>query len=78
MLLLDEPMAGLTQEERAGLAQRIVELSAATAILLIEHDLEIALGFAERVTVLNLGRILRDGDPREVLSDPEVRRIYLG
>jgi branched-chain amino acid transport system ATP-binding protein len=78
MLLLDEPMAGLTQEERAGLAQRIVELSAATAILLIEHDLEIALGFAERVTVLNLGRILRDGDPRAVLSDPEVRRIYLG
>ena len=78
MLFLDEPMAGLTQEERVALAKRIVDLSRTITILLIEHDLEIALTVAERLTVLNLGQILRDGGPGEVLADPEVRRIYLG
>ena len=78
MLFLDEPMAGLTQEERVALAKRIVDLSSAITILLIEHDLEIALTVAERLTVLNLGQILRDGAPGEVIEDPEVRRIYLG
>jgi ABC-type branched-subunit amino acid transport system ATPase component len=78
MLFLDEPMAGLTQEERVALAKRIVDLSSTITILLIEHDLEIALTVAERLTVLNLGQILRDGAPGEVLEDTEVRRIYLG
>ena len=78
MLFLDEPMAGLTQEERMALAKRIVDLSSTVTILLIEHDLEIALTVAERLTVLNLGQILLDGAPGEVLEDPEVRRIYLG
>ena len=78
VLFLDEPMAGLTQEERVALAKRIVDLSRTITILLIEHDLEIALTVAEHLTVLNLGQILRDGGPGEVLADPEVRRIYLG
>jgi branched-chain amino acid transport system ATP-binding protein len=78
MLFLDEPMAGLTQEERLVLAKRIVDLSKSITILLIEHDLEVALTVAERLTVLNLGRILRDGAPAEVIADAEVRRIYLG
>jgi branched-chain amino acid transport system ATP-binding protein len=78
MLLLDEPMAGLTQEERIGFAQTVVELSATTAILLIEHDLETALRVAERVTVLNLGAIVFDGGPAEMLAAPIVRQIYLG
>ena len=78
MLFLDEPMAGLTQEERAALAARIVELSETVPILLIEHDLEVALSIAERLTVLNLGQILRDGAPQDVLADADVRRIYLG
>ena len=78
MLFLDEPMAGLTQEERVLLARRIIDLGSELTILLIEHDLEIALSIAERLTVLNLGRILRDGEPRALLNDAEVRRIYLG
>ena len=78
MLLLDEPMAGLTQEERIAFADRVVDLSATTAILLIDHDLEIALRVAERVTVLNLGAIVFDGKPAAVLADPLVRQIYLG
>ena len=78
MLLLDEPMAGLTQEERIAFADRIVELSTTTAILLIEHDLETALRIAERVTVLNLGAVICDGTPEEVLADPLVKQVYLG
>jgi branched-chain amino acid transport system ATP-binding protein len=78
MLLLDEPMAGLTQEERLGFADRIVALSATTAILLIEHDLEVAMRVAERVTVLDLGAVICDGTPAEVLADPAVKRVYLG
>jgi ABC-type branched-subunit amino acid transport system ATPase component len=78
MLLLDEPMAGLTQEERGAFAERVIELSTRTAILLIEHDLEVALRIAERVTVLNLGAIAYDGKPSDVLAAPIVRQIYLG
>jgi branched-chain amino acid transport system ATP-binding protein len=78
MLLLDEPMAGLTQEERVAFAERVLALSADTAILLIEHDLEIALRVAERVTVLNLGAVVYDGKPAEVVAAPIVKQIYLG
>jgi ABC-type branched-subunit amino acid transport system ATPase component len=78
MLLLDEPMAGLTQEERGAFADRVIELSMRTAILLIEHDLEVALRIAERVTVLNLGAVVYDGKPVDVLAAPIVRQIYLG
>jgi ABC-type branched-subunit amino acid transport system ATPase component len=78
MLLLDEPMAGLTQEERVAFADRVIELGMRTAILLIEHDLEVALRIAERVTVLNLGAIVYDGKPAEVLAAPIVQQIYLG
>jgi ABC-type branched-subunit amino acid transport system ATPase component len=78
MLLLDEPMAGLTPEERVAFADRVIELSMRTAILLIEHDLEVALRIAERVTVLNLGGVVYDGKPAEVLAAPIVQQIYLG
>jgi branched-chain amino acid transport system ATP-binding protein len=78
MLLLDEPLAGLTQEERLGFADRVMQLSATTAILMIDHDLEIAMRVAERVTVLHLGAVVCDGAPAEVLADPTVRQIYLG
>ena len=78
MLLLDEPMAGLTQEERGAFADRVIELSVRTGILLIEHDLEVALRIAERVTVLNLGTVVYDGKPADVLAAPIVQQIYLG
>jgi branched-chain amino acid transport system ATP-binding protein len=78
MLLLDEPMAGLTPEERVAFADRVIELSMRTAILLIEHDLEVALRIAERVTVLNLGGVVFDGEPADVLAAPIVQQIYLG
>ncbi|MDF2119444.1 ABC transporter ATP-binding protein [Roseiarcaceae bacterium H3SJ34-1] len=78
LLLLDEPMAGLTQIERGLVAERIVELSASTGILLIEHDLEVALKLADRLTVLHLGQVVAHGAVDAVMDDPFVRKIYLG
>ena len=78
MLLLDEPMAGLTHSERRMLARRIVELSATVGIVLIEHDLSVALALAERLTVFHLGRIIADGLVDDVLADATVRKVYVG
>ncbi|MDH7798904.1 MULTISPECIES: ATP-binding cassette domain-containing protein [unclassified Beijerinckia] len=78
ILLLDEPMAGLTQIERGVVAERIIELSASTGILLIEHDLEVALKLADRLTVLHLGQVVAHGAVAAVMEDPFVRKIYLG
>jgi ABC-type branched-subunit amino acid transport system ATPase component len=77
-ILLDEPMAGLTPEERRVLATRIIHLSNSVGVVLIEHDPEIALSIAQRLTVLHLGKVVADGEPGEVLSNPLVREIYLG
>jgi branched-chain amino acid transport system ATP-binding protein len=78
LLLLDEPMAGLTQIERGLVAERIIELSGSTDILLIEHDLEVALKLADRLTVLHLGQVVAHGAVDAVMDDPFVRKIYLG
>jgi len=77
-ILLDEPMAGLTPDERRALATRIINLSNTVGVVLIEHDLEIALTIAQRLTVFHLGKVIVDGAPDEVLSNPLVREIYLG
>jgi len=78
LLLLDEPMAGLTQIERGLVAERILELGASTGILLIEHDLEVALKLADRLTVLHFGQVVAHGAVEAVMDDPFVRKIYLG
>jgi ABC-type branched-subunit amino acid transport system ATPase component len=78
MILLDEPMAGLTQDERKALAGRIRELSRTVSVVFIEHDLEIALTIAERLTVFHLGQVVADGEPDAVLSDPFVHQVYIG
>ena len=77
VILLDEPMAGLTRDERQALAGRIMELSSSTGVVMIEHDLEVALPLAERLTVLHLGQVVASGAPAEVIQDPFVRQIYL-
>jgi ABC-type branched-subunit amino acid transport system ATPase component len=78
ILLLDEPLAGLTNSERNLVASRITELSATTGVVLIEHDLKVALPLAQRLTVLHLGKIIADGTADVVMNDPTVRKIYLG
>jgi ABC-type branched-subunit amino acid transport system ATPase component len=78
VLLLDEPMAGLSRDERRALADRIIELSGQTPILLTDHDLEIAMRIAQRLTVLHLGEVLCSGLPDEIRNDDRVRRVYIG
>ena len=78
VLLLDEPMAGLPSGERDAMQALLHKLDPSIAVLLIEHDIDVAFGFAERVTVLYQGRILIDGPKDEVSANRSVQESYLG
>ena len=78
LLLLDEPMAGLSSGESDAMQLILSRLDPAIAVLLIEHDMDIAFGFAERVTVLYQGRVLTEGHKDEVSANRTVQDIYLG
>ena len=78
VLLLDEPAAGVPPDESAGIFEVIAGLPSDVAVLFIEHDMELVFRFAQRITVLVAGAIIRDGAPDEIARDPEVRRVYLG
>jgi branched-chain amino acid transport system ATP-binding protein len=78
LLLLDEPMAGLSAGERSVMLRHLERLDRAIAVLMIEHDMDVAFGFAETVTVLDQGRVLFEGSKDEVSANPAVQRIYLG
>ncbi|MGE0716325.1 MAG: ABC transporter ATP-binding protein [Alphaproteobacteria bacterium] len=78
VLLLDEPTAGMSPEETGAMQSLLTRLPSALTILVIEHDMDVVLGLAERVTVLDHGAILMEGSPEEVRASDEVRRRYLG
>jgi branched-chain amino acid transport system ATP-binding protein len=78
LLLLDEPMAGLSSSESESMLTILRNLDSAVAVLLIEHDMDIAFGFADRVTVLYQGRVLTEGHKDEVSANRTVQDIYLG
>lgn len=80
LLLLDEPMAGMNQEEKQEMSRIIAEVnrSLGTTIVLIEHDIGIVLGLAHHVVVLDYGRKVADGGPDEIRSNPDVIAAYLG
>ena len=78
LLLLDEPMAGLSPGERDAMQRLLESLDPAIAVLLIEHDMDVAFRFAQKVTVLYQGRVLADGDTAAVGADVRVQEIYLG
>jgi branched-chain amino acid transport system ATP-binding protein len=78
LLLLDEPMAGLSAGESRSMHDLIEKLDRSIAVLLIEHDMDVAFAFAERVTVLHHGRVLTEGRCDEVSANRSVQQIYLG
>ncbi len=78
LLLLDEPTAGLSPAESRHMAQLLAQLDPAMTVLIIEHDMDIALEIAREVTVLHYGRVIADGTREEIRAHPMVREIYLG
>jgi branched-chain amino acid transport system ATP-binding protein len=78
LLLLDEPLSGLSAAESAQVVGRIQALPRDIAIVMIEHDMTAALGLADRVSVLHLGRLIAEGTSAEVQANAEVQAIYLG
>ncbi|MGH6742065.1 MAG: ATP-binding cassette domain-containing protein, partial [Bradyrhizobium sp.] len=80
LLLLDEPTAGMGDSETDHMVDLIRRLHQrqGMSILFIEHDMDIVFGLAERITVLDQGRVLADGPPDAVSNDPKVRAAYLG
>ena len=78
LLLLDEPLAGLSREERAAVKELISRIPRDVTVVMIEHDMDTALDLAERVTVLHYGSIIVEGTRGEVVADPKTREVYLG
>ena len=80
LLLMDEPTAGMAQESRAALMQLASDLAKRDriAVFFIEHDMDVVFGFADRVIVLDRGRIIAEGTPDAIRADPRVQAAYLG
>ena len=78
VLLLDEPAAGVPEEERQDILAALAALPSDVAILLIEHDMELVFNFAERISVLVAGKLLIEGEPKAIAADERVRAVYLG
>lgn len=78
VLLLDEPAAGVPEDESAELFEVIADLPQDIGVLFIEHDMNLVFRFSRRISVLVAGQILTEGTPAEIGADPRVREVYLG
>ncbi|MGZ4567928.1 MAG: ABC transporter ATP-binding protein C-terminal domain-containing protein, partial [Blastococcus sp.] len=78
MLLLDEPAAGLSRAERQLLTTLLLSLDRDVTLLIIEHDMDVALTVAERVTMLHEGAVIVEGTPAEIRGNQLVHDLYLG
>jgi len=78
VLLLDEPLAGLSNTERSTVKSLIASVARDTTVIMIEHDMDTALDLAETVTLLNYGRVIVDGERDAVIADERTREVYLG
>ena len=78
LLLLDGPAAGLSPAERQRLVETLRALPRTVTLLLIEHDMDVALGIADRVTVMHNGAQMAEGTPAEIAANARVHDIYMG
>jgi len=78
LLLLDEPMAGMSVQESAAVTALLRGLKRRYTILLVEHDMDAVFALADRISVLVYGRVMFTGTPDEIRAHPEVRAVYLG
>jgi branched-chain amino acid transport system ATP-binding protein len=78
VLLLDEPFAGLSIPERREVRELLLSIPRDTTIVMIEHDMDVALDFAERITLLHFGEVIVEGTRAEVVAHPRTREVYLG
>jgi branched-chain amino acid transport system ATP-binding protein len=80
VLLLDEPTAGMGDNETEHMVDLVRRLHSdqGVSMLFIEHDMDIVFDIAQRITVLDRGRVLADGPPEQISADPKVRAAYLG
>ena len=78
LMLLDEPASGLSRGERTALTDLLLELDERITLILIEHDMDVALRVAERVTMMHDGRVIVEGTPDEIRANELVHDLYLG
>jgi branched-chain amino acid transport system ATP-binding protein len=78
VLLLDEPFAGLSLDERHDISRLLSSIPRDVTIVMIEHDMDVALEFADRITLLHFGEVIVEGTRAEVVEDPRTREVYLG
>lgn len=80
MLVLDEPMAGMNVEEKADLVRFLLDIYdlRGIPIILVEHDMGVVMDIADRIVVMDFGRVIGDGTPQEISCDPGVIKAYLG
>jgi branched-chain amino acid transport system ATP-binding protein len=78
VLLLDEPFAGLSVDERRDVRELLTAIPREVTVVMIEHNMDVALEFAERITLLHFGEVIVEGTRNEVVNDPRTREVYLG
>jgi branched-chain amino acid transport system ATP-binding protein len=78
LMMLDEPASGLSRGERIALTELLLQLDPSITLILIEHDMDVALRIAERVTMMHEGRVIVEGTPGEIRANQTVHDLYLG
>jgi branched-chain amino acid transport system ATP-binding protein len=78
VMLLDEPASGLSRGERVALTELLLQLDPGVTLVLIEHDMDVALAIAQKVTMMHAGRVIVEGTPSEIRANELVHDLYLG